>query len=265
MSRKQYEGGYFKAPDFIFSLDLPPYAIVVLLYFCRRADKHGLCFPSVKKIARDTGIKSETSVRKSIRQLVSYDLVRVVKRGKEGVSNRYQLTERVLSKVRNGDNEDEHDTPPYYDPATPMTKLSYRQEMSTPPSANDGIPHHQMTPKEDTVKEYTVKEHTAVESEQTAFSQGSLKDKFSTKGEEVKELSNPAREVVDTQYDSRDRRVPYCAPTHPPENNTPNPHNELARKAIDRLRRYASGEDDSADLTDIYREFDELKGTIRKQ
>jgi len=67
--------GYFKVPDFIFNLGLSTYELVVLSNLIRRADCEGISFPGLPRICRDTGIRSENTVRKAIRGLVVKQLV----------------------------------------------------------------------------------------------------------------------------------------------------------------------------------------------
>jgi len=64
-------GGYTKVPDFLFDLGLKPFEILVLINLIRRANKSGECFPSLGRICKDTGIKSENTVSKSITSLIS--------------------------------------------------------------------------------------------------------------------------------------------------------------------------------------------------
>ncbi len=70
------EYGYFQIPNSIFNLKLPPNELLVLFNLIRRADKTGECYPSIPRIGRDTGIKSENTVRKALRGIMNKKLVR---------------------------------------------------------------------------------------------------------------------------------------------------------------------------------------------
>lgn len=47
-------------PRRIYDLDLPHRAVAVYCYLCNRADKHGECFPSVRRISEDLKICKST-------------------------------------------------------------------------------------------------------------------------------------------------------------------------------------------------------------
>ena len=46
--------------DFIYKMDLPHRAYVVYLYLYDRANKDGICWPSVNRIAEDTKLSPST-------------------------------------------------------------------------------------------------------------------------------------------------------------------------------------------------------------
>jgi hypothetical protein len=71
----QNSRGYFQVPDLVFDLPLTANEKLVLIYFMRRADRAGRSFPSVERICRDCGFKSENTARKAVRNLVSAGLI----------------------------------------------------------------------------------------------------------------------------------------------------------------------------------------------
>lgn len=138
MREKSYKGGYFKAPDFIFELGISPNAKLMLLLFCRRADPSGRSFPSIEQISGDTGIKSRTSARKYILELIKNGHITKLRQGKKGVSNRYQLSETILNIVRvTGDKPEDStrsnfDHPTLSDPDTTRSKYDYPRSKYDP-------------------------------------------------------------------------------------------------------------------------------------
>jgi len=93
--------GYFKVPDFVFALGLTAYVLIVLIYLCRRSDKHGVSFPSLNRIGKDCGIKSRTTVINAIKQLQDLKLIEKVRSGSKGRSNRYKLSTSIIAATRN--------------------------------------------------------------------------------------------------------------------------------------------------------------------
>ena len=71
----EFSGGYFQVPDMVFDLPLAANEKLVLIYFMRRSDRAGRSFPSVDRICRDCGMKSENTARKAVRNLVSAGLI----------------------------------------------------------------------------------------------------------------------------------------------------------------------------------------------
>jgi GntR family transcriptional regulator len=65
--------------DFIYKMDLPHRAYVVYLYLYDRANKDGICWPSVNRIAEDTKL-SPSTVRRAIKDLRKAELVRTEQR-----------------------------------------------------------------------------------------------------------------------------------------------------------------------------------------
>ncbi|NIQ17156.1 MAG: hypothetical protein GTO02_23075 [Candidatus Dadabacteria bacterium] len=91
--------GYFKVPNWVFGLGLSAYALLILMYFCRRADKNGWLFPSLNRIGKDCSIKSRTTVSKAIEELQSMDLIRKMPSHSPGRSNRYKLSSSIIETV----------------------------------------------------------------------------------------------------------------------------------------------------------------------
>ena len=65
--------------DFNYKMDLPHRAYVVYLYLYDRANKDGICWPSVNRIAEDTKL-SPSTVRRAIKDLRKAELVRTEQR-----------------------------------------------------------------------------------------------------------------------------------------------------------------------------------------
>ena len=81
--------------EYIYRSELPSRAIVVYLYLADRAGKEGTCFPSVPRIARDTGLSGRT-VQRAILDLERAGFVRVdgrLRKNGADSSNLYTLTE----------------------------------------------------------------------------------------------------------------------------------------------------------------------------
>lgn len=130
--------GYFKACDGFFELGLSVYALLILIYFCRRADKYGISFPSITRICKDCGFKSENTARKNINELIARNLIIKLKPAIKGGSNRYKLSENILKIIYASKSEQKYIPPSYYE---------------RPPSPNEPIPHHEMRTKEEKEKE----------------------------------------------------------------------------------------------------------------
>lgn len=79
-----YLNGYAKA--------VSPYATLVYLSLCRHADKEQRALPSIKRIAAEFSI-SPTSVKKGIKELISFNLIKKVRLGKR-LSNEYWLLDK---------------------------------------------------------------------------------------------------------------------------------------------------------------------------
>lgn len=93
------KSGFFQIENSIldvYGAALGPYGIAVLNVLCRhRNHLTGQCFPSIKKIAGLAGI-TEPPVRKALKKLVAYELIRIIPRStKDGdrTSNQYDIRE----------------------------------------------------------------------------------------------------------------------------------------------------------------------------
>ena len=81
--------------EYLYRSELPSRAIAVYMYLADRARQKGTCFPSVPRIARDTGLSVNT-VRRAIRDLKKTGFVLVDERVRwngADSSNLYTLTE----------------------------------------------------------------------------------------------------------------------------------------------------------------------------
>lgn len=88
---------YFKSPDFIFDLNLSAYALLVMFNLLRRSNQHGQSYPSVKRICRDTGIASPTSVHKALKELTEKDFINKIPRS--GESTIYNITPSFFTEI----------------------------------------------------------------------------------------------------------------------------------------------------------------------
>jgi hypothetical protein len=113
-----------------------------------------------------------------------------------------------------------------------------------------------MTPKEYSVKENTNKEITGVENEKYVFDSQTKNYNFSVREKEDSKTSTPSRDLGFSDSTAPAQKKENT-PMPPPSSNEPSPRVRLTRKAADLLIRRAQGED--VDLSDIYRQFDELK------
>lgn len=68
--------------DFIYKMDLSHRAYVVYLYLYDRANKEGICWPSVNRIAEDTKL-SPSTVRRAIKDLRKAGLIKTEQRYRE--------------------------------------------------------------------------------------------------------------------------------------------------------------------------------------
>lgn len=150
----EFSGGYFQVPDLVFDLPLTANEKLVLIYFMRRADRAGRSFPSVERICRDCGFKSENTARKAVRNLVSAGFIR--KKSVPGRSHDYFVSRELYRVIEEAKER-------YAGRGNKMTPTPSKYE--APPSNNEAPGVQNMNPKEYTVegsteKEYTVKKET---------------------------------------------------------------------------------------------------------
>jgi len=145
-------GGYCQVPNFIFDLGLEPYQLLVFTNLIRRANKSGVCFPSIDRICKDTGIRSQNTVRKAIKELISKNLVTLLSR-KRGCSNWYQVSPIIYETIKlagENNNKKKHQqkelTPSFHEGVTP--------------SNGAHIPPHQMSTKENKKENKFFKENS---------------------------------------------------------------------------------------------------------
>ena len=75
----------------IYSENLPHRAVAVYMYLCSRADKNGMCFPAIKRIASDLSL-SATTIKRALKDLETAGKIRKEKRFRENggkSSNKY--------------------------------------------------------------------------------------------------------------------------------------------------------------------------------
>lgn len=151
-SNHEPNGGYFKVPDFIFDLGLEPYEILVFTNLIRRANKSGECYPSLARICRDTGIKSENTVRKTISSLISKKFVTLLSR-KQGCSNRYQVSPTIYETIKLADSK-------YNNKKQQQKKLTPSFDEGVTPSKSMHKPTHEMSTKENKKENKFFKENS---------------------------------------------------------------------------------------------------------
>ena len=155
-------GGYFQAPDFLFGMGLEPFELLVFFYLIRRANKSGVCFPSLGTIRKDTGIKSENTVRKAIKGLISKNLVTLLS-SKQGCSNRYKVSPKIDETIKLADYK-------YKNKKQQQKKLTPSFDDGVTPSKVVYIPPHEMSTKENKKENKFFKEN----SENGVFEKGVL-------------------------------------------------------------------------------------------
>lgn len=155
-------GGYFQAPDFLFGMGLEPFELLVLFYLIRRANNSGVCFPSLGLICKHTGIKSENTVRKAIKGLISKNFVTLLSR-KQGCSNRYQVSPIIHETIKRAASE-------YKNKKQQQKKLTPSSDEGVTPSKGVRIPPHEMSTKENKKENNFFKE----KSENGVFEKGVL-------------------------------------------------------------------------------------------
>jgi hypothetical protein len=171
----QQSGGYFQVPDLVFDLPLAANEKLVLIYFMRRADRAGRSFPSVDRICRDCGIKSQSTVRKVLKGLEREGLVRIER--KPSKSNRFYVAGWLYEVIESA--KDRHAAKKKNSAATAPDETDSSSWTDTPqdlsPCPSEFVPstHQILTPKEYTVEpgtenEYTVKKEARKKKERTS-------------------------------------------------------------------------------------------------
>ena len=133
-NEKRFNKGYFKCPNFVFDLGLSLFALLVLLNLLRRSNKKGECFPSLRRIRQDTGIKAENTIRKGLKELKAMNLITTKER--TGVSTVYKLSSIFYGEILQSDYENT-----VKDARTPS------QNEGVTPSSHDVQPLQEMKPK----------------------------------------------------------------------------------------------------------------------
>ena len=98
--------GFTQFPNFIFSLNLSKHALPVFLYLMRCANrlKDNICYPSVKNIAKNCSISSETTVSKAIKELETRGLIT---KNNTGRNNKYKIEEAVYLAIDKANKKDQ--------------------------------------------------------------------------------------------------------------------------------------------------------------
>ena len=248
LSFDELSGGYFKTPDFIFDILLSPQAIAILSCFCRRADKSGRSFPSIDRICKDTGIKSPTSVRKHINELIELDLVTKFSGGEKSGSNYYQLSPDIVQIVRKNSKSDPKETSNIDDPSS-TKEAELGSNSDYPQSNSDSRGGQEMTTKENTYKENTYKEEEKNNYDNN-FS-------FSDKGKQKENIQGPSRDLNSSKLSGHkkpNRKESLTQAKDEPREWAPD-NKALIKKTIDKLLRKTDSMDtiDLAEKTEGFR------------
>ena len=67
--------GYFYVPDAIFKCGLSKTAMLVYFCLCKMSDSSGNCYPSVEYIGDLCNIKSKSTVRRALKDLIDHHLL----------------------------------------------------------------------------------------------------------------------------------------------------------------------------------------------
>jgi len=241
ISEEEHSKGYFKSPNFLFDLPISQGAKIILLYFCRRADKSGVSFPCIKRISEDTGIKSATTVRNYTNELIESELITKIPGGRKGGSNIYQLCPFIVSicgSRRRSENEEGSyfDYPDSEETSEPASISDY------PQPDFDSVGGHEMTTKEYSVKENFNKEE--FENQDFYNNSFSSKGKHKERPESRPEMKNEHSKIM-----RHGTLKKSSVPEFPEEQRMSDEKHELLKEARDRLIRRAQGED--VNLSDI--------------
>ncbi len=83
----------------LYRMDLPHRAISVYIYLADRANKDGICWPSISTISKDLKL-SESTTRRALNDLRKAELVRTEQRYRENGGN-----SSLTYQLRNANNE----------------------------------------------------------------------------------------------------------------------------------------------------------------
>jgi len=144
--------GFTQFPNFIFPLNLSKHALPVFLYLMRCANrlKDNICYPSVKNIAKNCNISSETTVSKAIKELETTGLIT---KNNTGRNNIYKIEEVVYLAIDKANKKDQDTSVLEATPTHSGGIESKEKGVLTIPSHSDGTPppsdgkyHHHMVP-----------------------------------------------------------------------------------------------------------------------
>jgi hypothetical protein len=252
-------GGYFQVPDLVFDLPLTANEKLVLIYFMRRADRKGRSFPSVERICRDCGFKSENTARKVVRKLVKDGLVQV--KPVPGRSHNYFVSRelyRVIqdAKAKHGKNGNASSN------ESAKLRLYFKNETlkqvqgdgiggrvkktspthskcEVPPSNNEVPPLQNMNPKEYTVepgteKEYTVNKAARKKKKRALEEAGASSSLTSPVDDNKVTLLDVAEHLHSLSYEERREFDREALKLQKP--GEPDPHKNLWQKRLLRVR-----------------------------
>lgn len=92
-------------------------------------------FPSYKRLCKDTGIKSKTTIRKCLKELVQFDLIKILKGG-FNTSNTYIIIPRPLNGLLNQNMESPI---PYNEPLLDQEMDSNKNNIKISNKGNDDL------------------------------------------------------------------------------------------------------------------------------
>jgi len=131
--------GYSQIANFIYALGLSKHALLVLHYLIRCANRRrgNKCFPSIKTIAKNCSIPSETTVREAIKELIRRGLITKDTTGRHNI---YKIDDCIYLAIDKANKKDKdtrelEETPTYGDGIE-----SEETENSTMETHSDAIP-----------------------------------------------------------------------------------------------------------------------------
>jgi hypothetical protein len=152
---KRERKNFFFAYNMIFDIQISEHAKIVYMCLCRFVDGSDQAFPSHKTICSKTGIKSKTTVKAALNELMKSGLLDVqAQYSQDGgqTSNIYTIynePNKTVIKKYSTDDEKNHANSKSYIPRSaddsPQPADDPGQQMTTPRSADDWRPGQQMT------------------------------------------------------------------------------------------------------------------------